>query len=66
MRTAAAALRLSQTLGNVSFLERPFHPTTLISALQVALRGRGRQYEARERIERPARASSSTSASVYW
>jgi len=46
-----AALRLSQTLGNVSFLERPFHPTTLISALQVALRGRGRQYEARERIE---------------
>ncbi len=46
-----AALRLSQTLGNVSFLERPFHPTTLISALQVALRGRNRQYEARERIE---------------
>ena len=46
-----AALRLSQTLGNVSFLERPFHPTTLISVLQVALRGRGRQYEARERIE---------------
>ena len=46
-----AALRLSQTLGNVSFLERPFHPTTLISALRVALRGRRRQYEARERIE---------------
>ncbi|MDB5439872.1 MAG: histidine kinase, partial [Caulobacteraceae bacterium] len=45
------AMRLSQTLGNVSFLERPFHPTTLISLMRVALRGRGRQYEARERIE---------------
>ena len=27
-----AARRLSVTLGNVSFLERPFHPTTLVSA----------------------------------
>ena len=42
-----AAQRLSQALGNVSFMERPFHPTTLISAVQVALRGRRRQYEAR-------------------
>ena len=46
-----AAQRLSVTLGNVSFLERPFHPTTLVSAVQTALRGRKRQYEARERIE---------------
>ncbi len=46
-----AAKRLSSTLGNVSFLERPFHPTTLVSAVQTALRGRSRQYEARERIE---------------
>lgn len=45
------AKRLSSTLGNVSFLERPFHPTTLVSAVQTALRGRSRQYEARERIE---------------
>ena len=45
------ARRLSVTLGNVSFLERPFHPTTLVSAVQTALRGRKRQYEARERIE---------------
>ncbi|NJC40558.1 signal transduction histidine kinase [Brevundimonas alba] len=45
------AQRLSVTLGNVSFLERPFHPTTLVSAVQTALRGRRRQYEARERIE---------------
>ena len=45
------AQRLSVTLGNVSFLERPFHPTTLVSAVRTALRGRNRQYEARERIE---------------
>jgi signal transduction histidine kinase len=45
------AQRLSAALGNVGFLERPFHPTTLVSAVRTALRGRGRQYEARERIE---------------
>ena len=50
------ARRLSVTLGNVSFLERPFHPTTLVSAVQTALRGRKRQYEARERIEEIRRA----------
>jgi PAS domain S-box-containing protein len=37
-------------LGNVTFLERPFHPTTLISLAQSALRGRRRQYEARARL----------------
>jgi PAS domain S-box-containing protein len=46
-----AAARFSQALGNVTFLERPFHPTTLVSMVQTALRGRRRQYEARERIE---------------
>ena len=50
------ARRLSVTLGNVSFLERPFHPTTLVSAVRTALRGRRRQYEARERIEEIRRA----------
>lgn len=45
------AQRLSQMLGNVGFLERPFHPTTLVSAVRTALRGRSRQYEARERID---------------
>ena len=45
------AQRFSQVLGNVTFLERPFHPTTLVSIVQTALRGRRRQYEARERIE---------------
>ncbi|MGG2362352.1 hypothetical protein ACE4Z5_25760, partial [Salmonella enterica] len=37
--------------GNVTFLERPFHPTTLVSVVQTALRSRRRQYEARRRIE---------------
>jgi signal transduction histidine kinase len=42
-----AADRLTRALGNVSFLERPFHPTTLISVVQAGLRGRRRQYECR-------------------
>nr|WP_223513203.1 ATP-binding protein [Pseudomonas sp. GL-R-26] len=37
-------------LGNVTFLERPFHPVTLISLATTALRGRRRQYEARDRL----------------
>ena len=46
-----AAGRFIQALGNVSFLERPFHPTTLVSIVQTALRGRRRQYEARDRLD---------------
>ena len=46
-----AAARLSKVFGNTTFLERPFHPTTLISVAQTALRGRRRQYEARSRLE---------------
>ena len=42
--------RLSGLLGNVTFLERPFHPITLISLVSAALRGRRRQYEARDRL----------------
>jgi signal transduction histidine kinase/ActR/RegA family two-component response regulator len=46
-----ALQRASEALGNVSFLERPFHPATLLSAVRTALRGRCRQYEARSRID---------------
>lgn len=46
-----AAARLSDALGNVSFVERPFHVTTFVSVARSALRGRRRQYEARLRIE---------------
>jgi len=42
--------RLSDLLGNVTFLERPFHPATLVSMISAALRGRRRQYEARDRL----------------
>ncbi|HZD88972.1 MAG TPA: response regulator [Pseudolabrys sp.] len=41
------AAQLNAILGNVSFLERPFHPTTLVSVVQTSLRGRRRQYECR-------------------
>ncbi len=42
-----AAARFMQMLGNLTFLERPFHSTTLISVVQTGLRGRQRQYECR-------------------
>ena len=45
-----AAARYLEVLGNATFLERPFHPTTLISLVKSALRGRLRQYEARSRL----------------
>jgi PAS domain S-box-containing protein len=45
------AIRFSEALGNVTFLERPFHPTTFISVARSALKTRQRQYEARARIE---------------
>jgi signal transduction histidine kinase/CheY-like chemotaxis protein len=44
------ALAAANVLGNVSILERPVHSGALISALVSALRGRRRQYEAREAI----------------
>jgi signal transduction histidine kinase/ActR/RegA family two-component response regulator len=43
--------RFLDLLGNVTFLERPFHPTTFVSLAQSALRGRRRQHEARGRLE---------------
>lgn len=46
-----AAARLSEVLGNVSFIERPFHATTFISVARTAMRGRRRQFEARMRMQ---------------
>lgn len=46
-----SASRYLNLFGNVIFLERPFHPTTLVSLAQSALRGRRRQYDARARLE---------------
>jgi signal transduction histidine kinase/CheY-like chemotaxis protein len=36
-----------EALGNVSFLERPFHPTTLHSVARTTMKGRRRQLETR-------------------
>ncbi|HET6194991.1 MAG TPA: ATP-binding protein [Acetobacteraceae bacterium] len=36
-----------EALGNVSFIERPFHPTTLQSVARATLKGRRRQHETR-------------------
>jgi PAS domain S-box-containing protein len=44
-------LNLAELLGNVNFLERPFHPDTLASMVRAASRDRRRQYEARARHE---------------
>jgi signal transduction histidine kinase/DNA-binding response OmpR family regulator len=41
---------LGRQLGNVTFLERPFHPATLVSLVSTAVRSRRRQYEARSRM----------------
>jgi two-component sensor histidine kinase len=46
------AQKVQSLLGNVSFLERPFHPTTLVSVARSALRSRRRQYQARELLDR--------------
>ena len=45
-------LAAMKILGNVTILERPVHSGTLVSAVVSALRGRARQYEAREAIRR--------------
>ncbi|KPA97723.1 MULTISPECIES: response regulator [Pseudomonas] len=45
-----ASSRFGSQLGNVTFLERPFHPATLVSQVTSAIRGRRRQYEARDRL----------------
>src|SRR5215213_1486338 len=42
------ATQVQDILGNISFLERPFHPTTLINITRSAVRSRHRQYEARD------------------
>jgi signal transduction histidine kinase/CheY-like chemotaxis protein len=45
------ASRWLETLGNVSFIERPFHPTTLVSVARAAVKGRRRQHETRSLLE---------------
>lgn len=44
-------VRFRQLLGNVMFLEHPFHPTTLVSIVGSAVRARRRQYQTRTILE---------------
>jgi PAS domain S-box-containing protein len=41
------ASRWLEALGNVVFVERPFHPTTLVSIAQTTAKGRRRQHQTR-------------------
>ena len=59
VEATAAGLRLMATLGNVTFLERPFQPLSFVATVDSALRSRRRQYVSREhlaQIERGAAA----------
>ena len=47
---------LRQPLGNIFLLERPIRPETLLSTLEIALRGRLRQYQIRDQIQQFSRA----------
>lgn len=48
--TTESAVRSRAPLGNVTLLERPLRPVTLISAVRSALLARRRQYEVREHL----------------
>jgi signal transduction histidine kinase/CheY-like chemotaxis protein len=45
-----SAAELLARLGNVTFLDRPLRPVTMLSAARAALRARQRQYAAREEL----------------
>lgn len=49
--------QLTDLLGNVSVLERPFHPATLVSAARAAFRARRRQHQARSFLQERERTS---------
>jgi signal transduction histidine kinase len=44
-------LKVLSPLGNVSLIERPVRPSTLVSVIQAALRARDRQYQFREQAK---------------
>ena len=51
LRGSLRVLKAFAPAGNVTLLERPFRPITLISVFQVALRARERQYQVRRLIQ---------------
>jgi signal transduction histidine kinase len=58
----AVSTQLGELLGNVTFLERPLHPSSLVGAVRTALRGRRRQYEARSHLRELAAERAALSA----
>ena len=46
----ATKMELASRLGNVTILERPLHPVTLVSAARAALRARARQHVAEQYV----------------
>lgn len=50
-RDTSRRLAVFNTTGNVTVLERPFRPETLVNTLKVALRSRRRQYQMRDLVE---------------
>ena len=48
--TLAYRMRLLESLGNVSLLERPLNAVTMMSGVYSAMRARRRQYEVRDRL----------------
>jgi signal transduction histidine kinase len=54
--TSESAVRARAPLGNVTLLERPLRPVTLISAVRSALLARRRQYEVRDHLHERAAA----------
>ncbi|HUA67634.1 MAG TPA: ATP-binding protein, partial [Candidatus Saccharimonadales bacterium] len=61
-QTQLRRLNIFGPAGNVTVLERPFRPATLISTVEVALRTRQRQYEARDSVEELKRAHDKSQA----
>ena len=51
VEASSAALRVLRSLANVTLLERPAPMRSVVSAVQVAVRGRLRQYQIRDQIE---------------
>jgi PAS domain S-box-containing protein len=64
------ASRWLETLGNVAFVERPFHPTTLVSVARTAMKGRRRQHQTRSLLadlgESEARLRTALKAGHLW
>ena len=51
--------------GNVTILERPFHTSTLVSAMNAALRARRRQYQVRDLLQQSARQCGTEAALLF-